>query len=515
MTAWKLILTFFFLTGLTPTHAKLLQIIHTNDLHSYFQGMRNGLGGYARVKTIIDELRKDAEAKKIPSLYLDGGDFGEGSSFYFADRGVAALHALDLLGVDVAVLGNHDYILGGRELRRQMLDAKLKAKVISANVKGKALMGLSKLLPDHYDYDLDGLKVRIVGLTTSEIHYQYPFRPMGYVASSHNTGIKMAKKAKKEGVDFLVALTHIGLSNDIKLVTKSKSYDLIVGGHSHTKLTWPEMIRNKAGRNIPVLQAGANSLFVGSLLIDVQPNGESSVVDYRLFDINRDIPEDQTVKAFVQDAVIKREGYFNRSWNEVIGLSHIPLSGLSNANQMEVRTCWSRHLARMTRVAGKTDFGLQFDNFQGERIPAGTITFGDMVDNFPHFRKWGDQGWKVSKAIVSGFLLKKVLDTLASSEVSLQVTIDGLKAKVDDKSSPEPFDFTLHNSEVAVVEGKPINNLRYYSIALPSEVPYAVVKLFNVFGYVILNNLLDTKTYYWPMIEKYIRQNSPLECLQD
>ncbi len=108
------------LSASTASFSKVIQIIHTNDLHSYFQGTRGGIGGYAQLKTVIDELKRDATSKGIPSLYLDAGDFGEGSSFYFSNQGVDSLRALDMLGVDVTVLGNHDFILGGKQLRNQI-----------------------------------------------------------------------------------------------------------------------------------------------------------------------------------------------------------------------------------------------------------------------------------------------------------------------------------------------------------------------------------------------------------
>lgn len=496
--------------------AKLLQIIHTNDLHSFFEGTRSGLGGYARLKTVVDELKKQAEAQKIPTLFLDGGDFGEGSSFYFSNHGVDALKALDHLGVDVSVLGNHDFILGGRELSRQMVEADLKTKIISSNVIGKRFMRLGRLLPSWVDYDIDGMKVRIFGLTTSELHYQYPLRPLGFIRGSHNAGIRMAQKAQKHGVDFLIALTHIGLDKDITLVRKSRTIDLVVGGHSHTKLHKPEMTRNLEGRAVPIIQAGSNSLYVGSLIMDIKPNGESVMVDYRMYDINQDIPEDQDMKEFVKEAYENRNQYFSRSWDEVIGFSEIKLSGHQNGTSDESRTCWSRHIARLTREVGKTDLGLQFDVFQGEEIQAGHITFGDMIDNFPHFRRWGDKGWKVGRATVSGFLLKKILNAMASSELALQVTIDGLQAKIEGKRRPIAFDLKRHPVYTAMINEEPINSMKYYSISLPSEVPHGVMKLFNVLGFLIFNNLrIVPDSDYWPLLEAYIKRNSPLRCLED
>ena len=516
MTFLKLVVLSSLLLMNSLTSAKVIQIIHTNDLHSYFQGTRGGIGGYAQLKKVIDELKADAAAKGIPTLYLDGGDFGEGSSFYFSNHGVDSLKALDMLGVDVTVLGNHDFILGGKQLRNQMREAKLKAKMLSANLVGKRWMGLRNMVKDYVDYDFDGIKLRIFGLTTNEIHYMYPLRPLGYISSPHKAGVKQATRANKANVDFTIALTHIGLAHDIKLVEKTRTIDMVVGGHTHIKLSRPQLTKNLEGRLIPIVQAGAHSGYVGSMILDIQKDADPQMIDYKMIDIFKDMPQDESMKTFVEGAYKNRELYFGRSWEEVIGFSEIELSGNYNGQDTQSRTCWSRHMARMTREVAGTELGLQFDVFQGEQIAPGEIKFGDIVDNFPHFRNWGDSGWKVSRAKVSGFLLKKILGFMANSELGLQVMIDGVTAKDRARGIMVQYDPRIHKVYEAMINGEKLQSLRYYSIALPSEVPFGMLKLLNVFALNLLHNLRTVpESEYWPMIESYIRKNSPLRCLED
>ncbi len=492
---------------------KLLQILHTNDLHSMLVGSKTNKGGYAKLKTVIDQLKQEALAQNIPTLYLDAGDFGEGSSFYFSDQGVDSLRALDLLGVDITVLGNHDYMLGGKELKNQLLESKFKAKILSANLGGKRFLGLKNLVPSHVDYQLDDLKIRIFGLSTSEIHYQYPLRPLGWIKSSVNTGIKMEKQAQKDGADFVIALTHLGLFKDIELVEKSNNIDLVVGGHSHTLITYPEMVKNSYGKEIPILQAGAHSLYVGSLIIDIHPNKNSKIIKYQMHPIHQAITENDALKNFVESAKEKRDQYFNRNWDEIIGYSTIPLSGTIEGLKTNYQTCWSRHIARMTRNVAKADLGFQFDEFQGEEISSGDIKFGDIIDNFPHFRKWNDQGWKIKKAWIQGFILKKILSNIANSSYGTTITIDGLNVLDKDSNQLRPFNLIKDSVYEAYIEDMPLRNTKYYSVALPSEIPYAMIKTFNVLGYIIFNNLRTIpNSYYWELIEDYIRKNSPMSC---
>lgn len=504
----------FFILIQSQAHAKIIQIIHTNDLHSYFQGTRGGIGGYAQLKKVVEEIKQNASSRGIPTLFLDGGDFGEGSSFYFSDNGVNSLKALDLLGVDAAVLGNHDFMHGPKDLKRQIREANLKTKIISANLKGKLFMGLRKSIPSFVDYQFDEVKIRVFGLTTSELHYMYPLRPVGYIIPPLKAGIKQAKKARRAGIDLTIALTHIGLSNDINLASKTRSIDMIIGGHSHTLLSRPEYINNLENRPIPIVQAGAHSGHLGVMLLDIQGKKNTKILDYQMIKIIKDMPQDETMRNFVQKAYQDRENYFGRSWDEEVGISEITLSGNYNGRTGNSNTCWARHMARLTRTVTKADLGLQFDVFQGEQIDPGIITFGDIVDNFPHVRSWGDNGWKMARARVSGFLLKKILTTLANSEIALQVTIDG--ARVSNKSQNLNYDLKNHQPDQALIDNQEINNLRFYTIGLPYEIPYGLYKFAYSLSYLIFQNMTIVEdSEYWPHLENYIRTNSPLKCLVD
>ncbi len=495
----------------STAEARLVQIIHTNDLHSYFAGTRGGMGGYARLKTLVEELKEKASKQGIPSMYLDGGDFGEGSSYYFSNQGVDSLRALDLLGVDVTVLGNHDYILGGRELAGQIKKAKLQTSILSANMANKRLTGLLNYMPDSVDITVGEFKVRVFGLTTPDLHFQYPLRPLGFILPPHNIGIKVAEKAARDNIDFLIALTHQGIARDSKLIKKSRSIDLLIGGHDHIRLEEPKFVKNAVGREIAMLQAGAHATAVGSLILDLQKNGQSKIIDYRIYDVTLDIPEDAKIKSFVEEAYVNREKYFKRDWQEVIGFSDITLNGNYNGVDRNQKSCWSQHMAKLTRIAAKSDLGFQIDNFQGEEIAPGPIHYGDMIDNFPHFRKWGDEGWRIVTANVPGFLLKWAVKFLNSPDSPLPLTIDGFNVR--EGRSLVRFDSEIHQDKKIYVGEYPIKNFKLYKIALPGELTFGMLKTSSFLANLVFLNHKEVKNgYYWPLLEKYIRDNSPLKC---
>src|SRR6476661_8352865 len=82
-----------------------ISIFHTNDLHSRFRTEKGPLrlGGIARLKTKLDQLRKDQPL----SVLVDGGDWSEGTIYYTEGAGTSAIQMMDALGYDAAVIGNH------------------------------------------------------------------------------------------------------------------------------------------------------------------------------------------------------------------------------------------------------------------------------------------------------------------------------------------------------------------------------------------------------------------------
>jgi 2',3'-cyclic-nucleotide 2'-phosphodiesterase (5'-nucleotidase family) len=508
----KALILIILLSTITIAQAKVVQIIHTNDLHSYFNGTRTLKGGYARLKTLVDKLRAEALKKNIPSIHLDAGDFGEGTSFFMSNEGVDSLRALDILGVDATVIGNHDHMLGGFVLANQIKKANLQSKMLSANIEGKKLLGLDNLVDSRADFNLDGIKIRVFGLSTSEIHFQYPLIPRGFISPSIMAGQLEERKAKRDDVDFLIALTHIGLRKDIKLIHKTKEVDLVVGGHSHTRLDDIHYEKNKAGKYIPIVQTGANGLAVGSLYVDIKGKNDYEIIDYRLHDVTLDLEENQTMVNLVTNALESKNSYFGRQFTEVIGSSEIPLSGYIDGQENDQTTCWGEHIAKMSKEAVGADIGLHLAMFEGESIPAGPIRFGDIVDNFPHFRAYGDQGWQIATIKLRGFWIRKIFEFLASKPGFLGINFYGENLRTTDLP-PSPLSQDQINRFMG---GKfKLSNFKRYKVAFPSEVAYAIEKTFPFLKGLVLPKLEISNAYYWPVMENYLRENSPIACLTE
>ncbi|MBI3535800.1 MAG: metallophosphatase, partial [Deltaproteobacteria bacterium] len=249
-------------------HAKLLQIIHTNDFHSHFeQADELEWGGYAEVKYIIDAIKNTAELQGIDTLILDGGDFSEGTPFFMAEEGRLSWKMMDVFGFEAVVIGNHDWLIGFEQMDKILGEIAPKTQFISANLinrKGYVYQteykNLYKYVQPYAEFKKAGLKVGVLGLSTDEWTYRWRVKD-----TVIEPPIEIAKKQiphLRFYNDFVIALTHLGVDKDISLVKSTEGIDLVVGGHSHTVLNEPLYIKNAVGKKVPIVQAGAHGMYV-------------------------------------------------------------------------------------------------------------------------------------------------------------------------------------------------------------------------------------------------------------
>ena len=493
------------------SHAKLLHIIHTNDLHSYFSGYKDNRGGYARIKAQIDQLKLESKNKDIPTLVLDGGDFGDGTSYYLTNEGANSLKALEIFQTEVAVVGNHDFLLGGKTLANQIRRANVSTKVVSANLVSTPEMGLEGLVTPYADIEKDGMKIRVIGLTTAEPQFQYSMTP-GYINEPITIGNVEAIKAKDAGKDLIIALTHIGTRFDKLLVQSSTAIDLVVGGHDHKRLDQALMVKNRDKKLIPIVQAASHGLVVGSLLIDVKENHQVEVVEYKLIDIASPMEEDANMSLFVQETERDRDQLFNNRFDEVIGSSKIKLTGYEDGNAVIQKSCWGQNMAKMSADATGADVGIHLAFFEGMTINPGVITFGNILDNFPHVSAFGQPGWELATFEMNGKNLKILLRAIAALKSQVGISFYGLKYNsvgLDNIPYIGGFNYIFNMK----INGKKIDKKQKYTLAIPSEIGNAVRITLPKKAQKIFPELKMTGKYYWEEMENYIKKNSPIGCL--
>ena len=94
---WTVLCALIGILNALSGQAKLVQILHTNDLHSYLESTIKdpNKGGYATLKGLIDKERQRALRKGIPTLVLDAGDFLEGNLFFLSDGGKQVMKVMN------------------------------------------------------------------------------------------------------------------------------------------------------------------------------------------------------------------------------------------------------------------------------------------------------------------------------------------------------------------------------------------------------------------------------------
>ncbi|MBA2404822.1 MAG: hypothetical protein H0V66_08630, partial [Bdellovibrionales bacterium] len=307
----------------------------------------------------------------------------------------------------------------------------------------------------------------------------------GHVLYPNPVGEAEGKKAKAQGRELVIALTHLGLSQDQSLAANSSSIDVIVGGHTHSKLTKASFVKNKLGKNIPIVQAWAHGLAVGTLLLDVKEGGAGvEVVEYKLHEVGAPLAADEEMTDFVAKSADKRNQNFAINWGEIIGETKTPMTGYVAGLPVSRSSCWGYHVATAARRAVNASLGIHISNFEGVYKAPGPITYADLADNFPHVRKYGDQGWEIATVFMSGYKLKPFLMWI--SRRGYGVTFSGMGYKqLDDKAT--------------------------YRIAFPAELALAIKTSFPAYRK-YLQGLKYTGKFYWPVMVEYLKEHSPINC---
>lgn len=394
----------------TKAEAKLVQILHTNDTHSFLNYTNHDteVGGSSRLKSLIDHYKNAAKKQGISTITLDGGDFLEGNLYYMADKGQKSFNVHNNVGYDAVVLGNHDYLMGAQGLDDILKNTDLNFSFLAANVTSSSKFpNIRDKLEAFKELEVDGMKVAILGLTTSDFFFSWTLDG-SKIESPYETAQDYEKILKKRNNDFIIALTHIGVNRDLKLAKKTNNIDLVVGGHSHTALFEPLYATNKRDVKVPVVQAGYHTKYLGRIVVDMVKGKPLKVVSYELVPVNNP-DEDQDVKFLVDDADAELDRMYGRErLNEVVGFSELKEDDKSGSRK------WSYFIADALREQAKTDVAMHVSSMNGENYPIGDISRRDVMNSIPRvFEMKETSGWSIYTVKVNGLLLRTLCETLA------------------------------------------------------------------------------------------------------
>ncbi|WP_416368528.1 bifunctional metallophosphatase/5'-nucleotidase [Tritonibacter mobilis] len=264
-----------------------LTILHTNDIHSRIESISKYdstcgaddeaegkcFGGIARVKTMVDTKRAELDGQNV--LLLDAGDPFQGSLFYTTYKGAAEAEFMEDIGYDVMAVGNHEFDDGPAGLQ-QFVDT-VSFPVISGNLDLSSEPLLKGKVGNHVVLEVGGEKIGIISaLATDTVETSSP-GPNVVFQDEIDSLIADVEALQAEGVNKIIALTHVGLAKDMEIAAKVPGVDLVVGGHSHTLLSntsdraagaYPTMVGD-----VPVVQAYAYTKYLGELTVTFDDEG--------------------------------------------------------------------------------------------------------------------------------------------------------------------------------------------------------------------------------------------------
>ncbi|WP_053781662.1 S-layer homology domain-containing protein [Paenibacillus xylanivorans] len=304
-----------------------LRVLHTNDTHAH-------LDNIPRRVTAIKETRNDN------TLVLDAGDVFSGTLYFNLFNGLADLEFMNMIGYDAMTFGNHEFDKGPSVLKEFIKKAEF--PFVSANIdytKDASLGGLynsnignpgenSQIYPAIIT-EVNGEKVGIFGLTTPDtVSLSSPgddLKFKDYKASAQAT----VNMLQDEGINKIIALTHLGYSEDLKLAEAVEGIDIVVGGHSHTILNKPVVVETHTDPTL-VVQTGEYDVSLGQLDVTFDEAGVLKTWNGKLLNLDAKDTSGQYVYADDKEAAKKLESYAGplaEFKKEVIGKTNVLLDG--------------------------------------------------------------------------------------------------------------------------------------------------------------------------------------------
>lgn len=377
-----------------------LNILHINDFHSRIEsinkfdstcsaeeeGKNECFGGAARLKTAIDQRRAALAGQNV--LTLNAGDNFQGSLFYSTYKGTAELEMVNAIKFDAMTLGNHEFDDGEKALAPFM--DKVAFPVTAANVEISDASTIKKKPEPSVVLEIGGQKIGIIGVVTTETPELASPGPNVKFTDDVAAITKEAAKLKAEGVNKIIALTHVGYTRDLSDIAKIPDVDVVVGGHSHTLLSntdpkaegpYPTMVDNPGGYKVPVVTAASYSKYLGDVVITFDDNGVVKEAKGDPILIDSSFKPDPEIAARITELAKPIEDLRKK----VIGSSEGPIEG--DRKVCRVEECSMGNLVADAMLDRGKSQGMQvaIQNGGGLRssIDGGDVTQGEVITVLP------------------------------------------------------------------------------------------------------------------------------------
>lgn len=365
-----------------PAQPPILTFLHFNDVYQLTPVDGGRRGGFARLSTVVKQYRTQTQ----PNLLLFAGDLISPSVESSVFKGTQLIDAMNLLDVDAATFGNHEFDYGPEELAKRVRESRFPWVVSNVFAPGvRPFPGVRPWLV----LTPGGIPVGIVGLLTEET---------AVLSSPGNTTFgnifsitrEVVKILRSRGTRVIVALTHLSMAEDQQLLRQVPEVDLVIGGHEHDPLT-----ATVGGRLVVKAGSDAKWLGVTRLLLD-----GSRRARHELVTVDERVPPDANMNKLVQ----RYSEQLSKELQVVIGETTVPLDA-RNTTVRQQESNLGNFIADVMRAAVGAD--LAITNGGGIRtnvlFPPGPISRKDVL-------AWLPFGNVVVKVALPGALIRQALE---------------------------------------------------------------------------------------------------------
>jgi 2',3'-cyclic-nucleotide 2'-phosphodiesterase (5'-nucleotidase family) len=396
-------------------------IISTNDVHGRIENL-------GKMAAYVHTLKKTH-----PNVFVfNAGDLINGNPVVdeAADKGAPIIDIMNHIPYDVSCLGNHEFENGEAILQRRVTQSG--STFIDANVLVNSNSAFHQLKPYTILHIKDGTAIAVLGLTASSSNPC--LIPNITVTDPVKTALTYGKL--KDSCQVLVALTHIGYKADSLLATKMNAFDVIVGGHSHTKLPHGVMVNG-----VLVTQAGDKLRFIGKTVLTIKNNRVINKT-FEMVDLAKLSATDQEVQS--------RINFYNsnKRFKQIAGNSK---NGFANKEELGS--------LKADAIAENLNLDITFDharNVSYSHFPKGKITVGDVyeIDSYDYNT--------IRFTLTPAEIRKLILNSMKKSTEPV-LFVSGITYTLKENTNGEVIAVTLKDKAGAL-----LNEHQQYSVGMNS-----------------------------------------------
>jgi len=402
---WGLLLIFLLLLPgvslASPSKsAPAFTILFTHDLHDNLlpfdtdaKGKLGSVGGFARLEGVI----KQQKAQDPELLLVDGGDFSMGTLFQtIFSREAPELRLMGQMGYDVVTLGNHEFDFRPAGLAGSLAAAKNSKERLPRLVAGNMAFpadDAGKMKPDlavlkktlntygvkpYTVLERQGYRIGVFGIIGEDAASNAPMAGVKFTDPLEQAEVITEQLQKQEKADLIVCLSHSGTetdlekSEDVILAQKVPAIDVIISGHTHTKLDQPIIIGDTT-----ICSAGEYGENLGRLTLQKQSAGIWKESSYQLLPIDNRVAADTAVSRRVESfkKLVQRDYLdpLGMSFGEVLAYAPFAFAPIRQIAQQHAEQPLGNLISDAYIYAVKQAEGKDYQPVTAAIVPNGTI----------------------------------------------------------------------------------------------------------------------------------------------